>query len=682
MNIVAFDTETHLIQPGLLTPKLVCVSVRLDYEDCGTLLFDRFAGTDYVESLLNDPLSHLVGHNVAYDLGVLCARRPELLPLVFKAMDAGRIWDTKVRQELLDIAFGRSARNGATFALRNGEWVKAGYSLAGLSGHYLGKDRFAEKTDANAWRLRYAELEDVPLTEWPVEATHYAKEDAEDTLAIFLKQGGVDGALPTEQEQVRAAWALHLMSVWGIRTDAASVDALETVLLKEQARLRKRVIQAGILVPKRVPEDEAEFHEEVVKRKKATKKDLQPALDGSSVEIEYEDGVAYVVTRATVPMRWSKDSKKLEAYTQRYLTRRGKDVELTATGRVSTAKGTLKDSGSFLLDLVADGGAVDKVIGTYLPALKEGKERPINAKFNVLVNTGRSSCEKPNLQQMPSGRKVGGTRECFVPRDGYVFVSVDYDTLELRALAQVCLVLFGKSEMAGAINADRDLHSQVGATMLGMTYEEVEKGKKQKGSKAKTARDAAKAFNFGAPGGLGAASLVTFARTNYGVILTEDQAREMKVQWLKAWPEMHRYFAWINQDVGLGEAVLRHPITGFVRGDVGYTDGCNHLFQHLAAQGAKRALYRAAREAYAEPDSAFFGSRPVVFVHDEIIAEVPEGRAAAASSRLAQIMCEEMALLIPDVKITASPTLMRYWTKDAVETYDTDGTLVPWEKAK
>jgi len=25
---------------------------------------------------------------------------------------------------------------------------------------------------------------------------------------------------------------------------------------------------------------------------------------------------------------------------------------------------------------------------------------------------------------------------------------------------------------------------------------------------------------------------------------------------------------------------------------------------------------------------------------------------------------------------------MRYWTKDAVETYDTDGTLVPWEKTR
>jgi DNA polymerase I-like protein with 3'-5' exonuclease and polymerase domains len=72
----------------------------------------------------------------------------------------------------------------------------------------------------------------------------------------------------------------------------------------------------------------------------------------------------------------------------------------------------------------------------------------------------------------------------------------------------------------------------------------------------------------------------------------------------------------------------------------------------------------------------------VVFVHDEIIAEVPEDRADAASRRLAEIMCSEMATLIPDVKITASPTLMRYWTKDATETYDADGKLIPWEKTK
>jgi hypothetical protein len=475
------------------------------------------------------------------------------------------------------------------------------------------------------------------------------------------------------------------MSMWGVRTDPSAVDALEKRLLEEQARLRKRVIQSGLLVPKKLPkseENDAEFWTEEVKRKKATKKDLQRPMDGSEgPEIEWENGQAYVVTRTQVPCRWAKDQKKLEEYTARYLQRRGQDPELTATGRVSTAKDTLVQSGSKLLELVADGGGVDKVLGTYVPVLRDGTKIPVNARFNVLVNTARTSCEKPNLQNLPSGRKVGGTRECFVPRPGYVFVSVDYDTLELRALAEVCLLLFGKSEMAAAINADRDLHSQVGATMLGMQYEEVEKGKKVKGSPAKVARDAAKVFNFGAPGGLGAGSLVDYARAGYGVTLTESQAREMKAQWLRAWPEMTLYFQWINDHVGLGEATLVHPVTGFIRGDVGYTDGCNHLFQHLAAQGAKRALYRAAREAYADPSSPFFGSRPVVFVHDEIIAEVPEGKLHEAAHRLAEVMVEAMSTVIRRVKVSASPAAMRRWTKEATDKYQ-DGKLIPFEDAR
>ena len=258
---------------------------------------------------------------------------------------------------------------------------------------------------------------------------------------------------------------------------------------------------------------------------------------------------------------------------------------------------------------------------------------------------------------------------------------MDYDTLELRALAEVCLLLFGKSEMAESINADRDLHSQVGATMLGMTYEEVEKGKKTKGSPAKTARDAAKVFNFGAPGGLGASSLVDYARAGYGVTITESQAREMKAQWLRAWPEMASYFQWVNDHVGLGEATLTHPVTGFVRGNVGYTDGCNHLFQHLAAMGAKRALFSAAKEAYADPTSPFFGSRPVVFVHDEIIAEVPEGKLHEAAFRLSQIMVEAMSTLIRRVKISATPAAMRRWTKEATDKYE-NGKLIPYEDAR
>jgi len=75
-----------------------------------------------------------------------------------------------------------------------------------------------------------------------------------------------------------------------------------------------------------------------------------------------------------------------------------------------------------------------------------------------------------------SGNSPRGTlfRECFVPRHGKVFVSVDYDTIELRALAQVHLWWFGKSAMADALIAGEDLHLSLGAQLLGIPYAEAQ----------------------------------------------------------------------------------------------------------------------------------------------------------------------------------------------------------------
>jgi hypothetical protein len=39
-----------------------------------------------------------------------------------------------------------------------------------------------------------------------------------------------------------------------------------------------------------------------------------------------------------------------------------------------------------------------------------------------------------------------------------------------------------------------------------------------------------------------------------------------------------------------------------------------------------------------------------------------------------------MATLIPDVKIGASPTLMRYWSKKAEDLFDENGRMIPWPK--
>jgi hypothetical protein len=103
-----------------------------------------------------------------------------------------------------------------------------------------------------------------------------------------------------------------------------------------------------------------------------------------------------------------------------------------------------------------------------------------------------------------------------------VFVSVDYDFLELRTLAQACLDLVGGSELAKAIRAGEDPHLSMAAEILGIPYSEALARKKDPA--IKDARQLAKAANFGLPGGMGPDNFRAFAWATYRVRLSARQA--------------------------------------------------------------------------------------------------------------------------------------------------------------
>ena len=68
------------------------------------------------------------------------------------------------------------------------------------------------------------------------------------------------------------------------------------------------------------------------------------------------------------------------------------------------------------------------------------------------------------------------------------------------------------AEVEDALNKGIDPHLLVGAGRLGLSYEEALANKKS--PEIKDARQKAKAINFGVPGGLGAATLVKYAKSN------------------------------------------------------------------------------------------------------------------------------------------------------------------------
>ena len=173
--------------------------------------------------------------------------------------------------------------------------------------------------------------------------------------------------------------------------------------------------------------------------------------------------------------------------------------------------------------------------------------------------------------------------------------------------------------------------------------------------------------------------------------VTEDESRQLKSQWLEAWPEMRTFFDHVGRQLQMRDAFdLVQPRSGRIRGQVGYCDGCNSHFQGLAADGAKAALFFIQQECYTGKSeiwrdgysaSPLHGCRMVAFIHDEFVLEGPEdlSLAQAAVARLVDVMVEGMALYVPDVPIKAEPTLMRRWYKEAEPVWDADGKLLVWE---
>lgn len=449
--------------------------------------------------------------------------------------------------------------------------------------------------------------------------------------------------------------------MYGVRTDEVAIDALEAELHAVVDVAMAHLQKAGIY-------------------KGATKRNKETGL----VEVTWSKNLTYV--RELVSAALGEAAPRSEPSTT------------FPDGQVKTDEDTLLATGHPDLKVLAEVGTDNTTLAKWVPALrgliKKGNTKTyeqkglripggwvISPSWNALVASGRTSCERPAFQQ--PARK-GGVRPCVVPRPGFVFASVDYGFIEMVCWAQVCFDLFGFSDLRDAINADMDPHLLLASDLHKVSYEQALADKKAGAPWVKPKRQISKIGNFGFMGGLGAAKFLSYAKSNgYEGELTLDDSEHLKQTWRNRWSESYRYFRYMSQlsDAAMGPFQVVLERTGFVRGGCDFKSGCNTLFQGLAARGAKEAMFRITEECYLDESSELYGSRPVLFLHDEFILEVPEERLAAhnATLRLQELMVEGMRKFTPDVKVKAEPTLMRRWYKEAEPVWGADGILDVWE---
>jgi hypothetical protein len=351
--IFTFDTETRLIMPADTAPDLVCLSWCIDEYGYGLYHQSDPKLYDDLVALMEDPEIIFVGQYIAYDWGVLAAKWPELLPTIFELYDADRVTDTSIRQKLIDIARGQY--RGYTNSL-TGKAVKISYHLADLAKRHLGKE-----LDKDTWRLRYGELIDTPLEEWPQGAKQYPIDDAISTHGVFLKQEEYANLLDDQYRQARAEWALRLMSAWGIRTDPRMTARLRKATEDDLDACRDILLHEGLLVQKK-----DRTYQKKVKLAQERMKQVHPC------------------------------------------------GEKTPTGKPKLDETNVKASQDDVLIAFQKFGSSSTIIKR-VEELEAGHEFPIHSRFEVLMETGRTSSSKPNIQNRST---TPGDRECIIPRSG------------------------------------------------------------------------------------------------------------------------------------------------------------------------------------------------------------------------------------------------------------------------
>lgn len=690
-RVVTVDTETHLIAPGVPAPKLV-VAAFTDGTGPGTLEVPPQAIESF-KALTRDLNVTLNNTHICYDFGVFAAADASAVDGIFNALETNRVLDTTLLEALHDNASGRM------FLADNGAPMRR-YSQAFLEKRYLGVDRSEAKHGVDAWRMRYAELDGMPLLAWPEEAKSYPLDDV--CLAHELHKIQTS---PTREnlaafpDEMRFAWAAHLMRLWGIRTDPALVDVTLARIEAEHERSRREFFDAGIVrVRKCIKGDEPDEIDEVWLKQAFTRifESQESWAERRRIDIEK----ALKALAKGKRLRFAVDTERLK---ELVLAAYQNDAPVTETGGVSTSRDTLIESGDELLEAYGEAGPNEKLYSTYRDVMRLGTKVPINAEINTIVDTQRTSMREPNLQQLP---QKGGIRECFVPRDGWVFLSSDFVAYEMATLAQCCINLGFESEMGRAINAGKDLHILLAAEMAHVTYDEALARKAAKDPHILNLRKAAKPVNFGMGGLMGPPKMVFTARkqdvrfcelagvtkrcadakrvVKYGsrpIPPTCSEclklAAQFKELWYRVFPEMKPYHQHTIAESKRGRVTSFG--TGMVRGCDSANACSNHLFQNLAAQVMKRACWLLAKESYTDRSSILFNNyRQSVPVHDEIFAEVREEVAHECAQRQMAIMRQACLEFVPDVKIEIEPALMRRWFKGAAPAYAKDGRLKPW----
>lgn len=288
-----------------------------------------------------------------------------------------------------------------------------------------------------------------------------------------------------------------------------------------------------------------------------------------------------------------------------------------------------------------------------------GPDGRVRASFLMHgTSTGRLSAQKPALQTIPAidredALKFRPMRRAFQPRDGYLWVEVDYSQLELRVAA----ALSQDPDFMEVFRGDRDVHREIASSIFSKPGDQISKAE----------RFLAKAVSFGIIYGRSGKALaggneMAYAERELGMVRwTEDQANAFIKKFLRSYPRLNDWMQELHATVpkqGYVETPYgrrrRFPLYPKSRGELGSIErqAVNTPVQSAASDLCLEAMVEIT--ARLERDS--LDARVLFTVHDSICLEVALEHVYALETLCRDVMEKEWMGVPLKVDYEVGPT--------------------------
>jgi len=265
--------------------------------------------------------------------------------------------------------------------------------------------------------------------------------------------------------------------------------------------------------------------------------------------------------------------------------------------------------------LMLDHRGLAKLYGTYAKGYQRrlGDDDRIYTTYLLHgTTTGRLSSRNPNIQNVPRGDVV---RRMFVPSEGNVFIGADYGNIEGRV---VC-VLSQSESMRSVFNEGRDIHGEVAQQFFGPDYTKEQRV---------LAKTVVHGVNYGrSPGGIAD-----------GLNVPVTQAQGVYETYHGMFPEVRTWQAAIKHQVLVEQEPLitsygRKRSFGLITRDNAedvYKEALAQKPQSIASDICLTAGIRLREQGV-----------PVrIFIHDGLVAEVPQDFVREFAELMERIMVE------------------------------------------